>query len=203
MKTFYKKISIIFLSFSYLYATPCKNPAVASDNLNSKFRYGCFCGKNYPSIKHPSKKSYKELNTTQRKELIAEYQKIDAYDDIDKVCKEHDICYIIHGREANVCNDRIYSQLKTIEKIFDKANDNNVTNEQCKNLAFDIGSVFHTIFSPSDDENTIFDFGMLMFNGAITATNKVVQESADTLSDDNPPRYPALHEKCLLKSLTH
>jgi len=199
MKNIYKKISIIFLCFIYLYAKPCENPAVASDDLNTKFRYGCFCGKNYPNIEHSSKKSYKDLNTTERKELIEEYKKIDAYDDIDEVCKEHDICYISHGRKAKVCNDRIYNQLKIMEKKFYQASDNNVTNEQCKNLAFDIGSVFDTIFSPSDDENTIFDLGMLMFNGAITATNKVVQESADTISD-NPPRYPALHEKCLLKS---
>ena len=199
MKNFYKKIFIVFLFLSYLYAKPCENPAVASDDLNAQFRYGCFCGKNYPNIKHPSNKSYRELNRTERKELILEYKKIDAYDDIDELCKEHDICYIIHGREANICNDKIYTQLKSIEKIFDKSSDNNITSEQCKNLAFDIGSVFHTIFSPSDDENSIFDFGMLILNGVVTATNKMVQESADTISD-NPPRYPALNKKCFLNS---
>ena len=60
--------------------------------------------------------------------------------------------------------------------------------------------MFHTIFSPSDDEDTMFDFGMLMVNGAITASNKVLQESADTISD-NAPRYPAIHQKCLLDAL--
>jgi len=200
MKNIYKKIVITFLCFTPLYANSCKNSAVASDDLNTQFRYGCFCGKNYPNIEHPSKKNYKDLNITQRQELITEYMKIDAYDDIDEVCKEHDICYIRHGREAKVCNDKIYTQLNNIEEMFKKVNDINVTTEQCKNLAFDIGSVFHTIFSPADDENTIFDFGMLIFNGAITASNKVVQESVDTISD-NPPRYPALNEKCLLESL--
>jgi len=197
VKYFSKKVSIVFLLFTHLYASSCENPAVASDDLNKKFRYGCFCGENYPNIEHPSKKGYKELNKTQRAELIEEYKKIDAYDDIDEVCKEHDICYIEHGREAKVCNDNIYTQLNIIEEQFDKESDNNLSNEQCKNLAFDIGSVFHTIFSPSDDEDTFFDFGMLMVNGAITATNKFVQESADTISD-NAPRYPALDEKCLL-----
>ena len=201
MKNFSKKLWVFFLLFTHLYANSCDTPAVASDDLNAKFRYGCFCGENYPTIEHPSKKNYKDLTRTQRQELIEEYQKIDAYDDIDEVCKEHDICYIAHGRKANVCNDKIYTQLNTIEEQFYKASDDNVTNEQCKNLAFDIGSVFHTIFSPSDDENTVFDFGMLMVNGAITASNKVVQESADTISD-NAPRYPALDEKCFLEALT-
>ncbi len=201
MKNLYKKILISFLLFTHLYANSCENPAVASDDLNSKFRYGCFCGENYPKIEHSSKKSYKELNTTQRLELIEKYQKIDAYDDIDEVCKEHDICYIKHGREAKVCNDNIYTQLNRIEEQFYKASDDNMSNEQCKNLAFDIASVFHTIFSPSDDEDTFFDFGMLMVNGAITATNKLVQESADTISD-NAPRYPAINQKCLLDVLT-
>jgi len=202
MKRFYKKIFIFFLSFNSLYANSCDNPAVASDNLNSQFHYGCFCGKNYPKIEHPSKKSYKELNITQRQELIKEYIKIDAYDDIDEVCKEHDICYIHYGREAKVCNDKIYTQLNSLEKQFDKANESNIRNEQCKNLAFDIGSVFHTIFSPAEDENTIFDLGMLMFNGAITASNKLVQESVDTISYKNTPRYPSSDEKCLLESLS-
>ena len=201
MQNLYVKVCISFLLFTHLYANPCKNPAVASDDLNNDFRYGCFCGKNYPTIEHPSKKSYKELNRIERQELITEYKRIDAYDDIDEVCKEHDICYITHGREASVCNDKIYNQLNTIKEKFDKVSDDNVTNEQCRNLAFDIASVFHTIFSPSDDEDTFFDFGMLMVNGAITASNKVLQESADTLSD-NAPRYPALNKKCLLESLT-
>jgi hypothetical protein len=200
MKNLFKAVWMLFLLFTYVHANPCEHPAVASDDLNAKFRYGCFCGENYPNIEHPSKKTYKELNTTQRQELIEEYQKIDAYDDIDEVCKEHDICYIYHGREAKVCNDKIYNQLNTIEEQFSKASDTNITNEQCKNLAFDIGSVFNTIFSPSDDEDTFFDFGMLVVNGAITASNKVLQESADTMSD-NAPRYPAINKKCLLKSL--
>ena len=70
MKSFYKKVFIISLYFTYVYANSCENPAVASDDLNTQFRYGCFCGKNYPTIEHPSKKAYKELNTTQRQELI-------------------------------------------------------------------------------------------------------------------------------------
>ena len=199
MNHIFTKAVLSLLLFSHLYATPCDTPAVASDDLNKKFRYGCFCGKNYPHIEHLSKKNYRDLNRTQRQELIEMYQKIDAYDDIDEVCKEHDICYLSYGREAKVCNDRIYNQLKSLEKQFDKASNKNLINKQCGNLAFDIASVFNTIFSPSDDEDSLFDLGMLMFNGAVTASNKVLQESVDTISHNKEPRYPAKHQKCLVE----
>ncbi len=197
---FYRIVSLSLLLMVYLHATPCKNPAVADDNLSKKFRYGCFCGENYPNIKHPSKKSYRELNSTARQELIEQYQSIDAYDSIDEACKVHDICFIKHGKQAKVCNDSIVKSLTDIKDKFSKEADDNVTNAQCRDLAFDIASVFHTIFSPADDEDTIFDFGMLMVNGAITATNKIGQEAVDTLSD-NAPRYPAKGVKCLLENL--
>jgi len=109
---------VLFLSYGYLFATPCENPAVASDDLTKKFRYGCFCGKSYPNIQHLSKKSYRDLNRTQRQELIAQYKELDAYDDIDKICKEHDICYVRYGKEAKVCNDRAYKHFNQIEEQF-------------------------------------------------------------------------------------
>jgi len=195
----YKKVLISTLFFTQIYASPCTQPAVAYDSLSTHFHYGCFCGRDYPQIEHPSKKSYKNLNHTQRQELITQYQKIDAYDDIDQLCKEHDICYIQQGKEAKVCNVNIHTKLRTIEKKFRNAQNRNITHLQCKNLAYDIGSVFHTIFSPADDENGMFDAGMLLFNGAITAMNKMFQESVDIL--DSTSRYPLAKQKCLLNSM--
>jgi len=58
---------------------PCSNPAVADENLSKSFRYGCFCGENYPNLHHPSGDSYRELNTTQRQALIAQYRAILPY----------------------------------------------------------------------------------------------------------------------------
>jgi len=195
----YKKVLIPLLFFSQLQASPCSQPAVAHDNFSTHFRYGCFCGKNYPKIEHSSKKSYKKLTVPQRQELIEQYQEIDAYDDIDQLCKEHDICYISQGKEAKVCNATIYTNLRRVEKLFRDVEKPNRNTQQCKNLAYDIGSVFHTIFSPADDENTIFEIGMLMFNGAITTMNKMFQESVDIMDDE--PRYPLVEEKCLLNTI--
>ena len=198
----YRKVLVLIttLFLFQLHATPCNRPAIATNDLSKKFRYGCFCGENYPDIKHPSQKSYRELNATAREELVELYKQTEPYDDIDKVCQEHDICFIVHGRRAKECNEAIYNSLNEIEDKFRSYADDNLSNEQCKNLAFDIGSVFNTIFSPSDDDNTIFDFGMLMFNSGITVANKGMQETGDTFSD-NEPRYPAKGVKCLLDSL--
>ena len=198
---FYKTLSIVTLLFISLHATPCNDPAIANDNLSQKFRYGCFCGEHYPEIEHPSKKSYRILNATERQELIEQYNSIDAYDDIDEACKIHDICFVQYGKQAKVCNDNIVENLTDIKNKFSKKTNNNITDAQCQNLAFDISSVFHTIFSPADDEDTIFDFGMLMFNGAITAMNKLGQETADTFSYYHAPRYPAKGVKCLVENL--
>ena len=69
--------------------------------------------------------------------------------------------------------------------------------EQCSNLASDMGSVFHTIFAPSDDDDSLLDFGMLMINGAVTAVNKGFQESLDILTKEEE-RYPPEGIKCNL-----
>lgn len=196
----YRK-ALLFFTTLFLFtinALSCDNPAVAEDNLTKTFRYGCFCGEEYPKIEHPSKINYRELNSTARKELIKQYREIEPYDDIDRVCQEHDICFIAHGKKAKECNDAIYKSLNELEDKFRRYEEENLTNEQCKNLAFDIGSVFNTIFSPSDDEDTIFDFGMFMVNGAITVTNKMGQEIADSLID-NGQRYPPKGVRCLVK----
>jgi len=197
----FKILPLITILFASLHATPCESPAVADDNLSKKFHYGCFCGESYPDIKHKSKKSYRVLNDQERQELIEQYQSIDAYDDVDKACKVHDICFIQHAKQAKVCNDNIVKSLTDMKDKFSKEVDDNVTNAQCRDLAFDISSVFHTVFSPADDEDTIFDFGMLMFNGAITAMNKIGQETADTFSYYHAPRYPAKGVKCLVENL--
>ena len=174
---------------------PCDYPAVATDDIGKKFRYGCFCGEDYPEIRHPSKKNYQDLNITQKQELIAQYHAIAPYDDIDRVCQEHDICFIIFGKKAKSCNDTIYNELNLLEDKFREKESNNNFYEQCSNLANDMGSVFHTIFAPSDDDNTLFDFGVLMFNGAITVFNKGFQESLDILTKEEN-RYPPANVKC-------
>jgi len=200
---FYQRVTLLTLLFSfyYLQAIPCSDPSIASNGLLSEFRYGCFCGKNYPNIQHPSKKNYKNLNKRERDELVQEYQRLDSYDDIDQVCKEHDICYIMQSKEAKVCNDQAYVKFTAISKQFSNSNDQNLSKEACRNLSYDMASIFHTIFLPTDDENTMLDLGMLLLNSAVTVSNRILEESLNRAIHKNTPRYPLPQQRCLLHSL--
>lgn len=133
-------------------ATLCNTPAIAKKNLKLKndFRYGCFCGKNYPNIKNPSGKSYKRLNLLQREKLITQYYKIKPYDDIDTACMQHDICYLSQGTNAQTCNDALHEQLIEIKKAFryaSKEKRKKSKERRCKNLASDISASLKTIFT--------------------------------------------------------
>jgi len=130
-----KTILSISLLSTLLYTKTCKNPAVANDDLNKKFRYGCFCGENYPNIKHHSNKSYKDLNLSEKEELIAKYLEIEPFDDIDRTCQMHDICYIKYGKKAKICDENIVSRLSELIDEFSIDADKNVTKAQCRNLA--------------------------------------------------------------------
>ena len=195
---FIRPIIFLLLLSSALFSQdthPCQSPATASEDLTKSFRYGCFCGEDYPNIKHPSKKNYQELNSTQREELIELYEAIEPFDDIDETCKKHDICFIKHGKRAKVCNDTIYNNLNNLKEAFSTQNGDFDKNMQCVNLVDDIASVFHTIFTPPDDEDSYFEKSILVMNGAITTASKVLQVSIDLLSDADE-RYPSKGEKC-------
>jgi len=168
-------------------ATYCIHPKSATKTLDEDFKYGCFCGKDYPRIEHPSKKNYKELTLNQRQELITQYYLIKPYDDIDAVCMQHDICYISKATNAQSCNDALYHELKHIRNSFKKTSTQSSLDNQCKTLASDISSMFKTIFTVGEDTSIprIIAFGVNTF---ITIGTKV-------LSLEN---YPSKGQQCLL-----
>ena len=83
-------------------AKECNSPSKVKNRFTKNFQYGCFCGKDYPHIRHKSNKNYKKLNRKERMELITEYYKIKPYDSIDESCMKHDICFIYRGGEEQV-----------------------------------------------------------------------------------------------------
>ncbi len=177
-------------------AEVCKNPAVAKENFDSDFRYGCFCGKNYPKITHPSKKSYRKLNRREREELISLYYKIKPYDNIDELCMKHDICYIYEGREDQICNDALYDGLRDLERKFEKQRytKNFKKARKCQRLVSDISSVFGTIFGAGDNISP-FKFGLFaMITTPMTIASKTIQQSSRMIDDE--PTYPLANEKC-------
>jgi hypothetical protein len=183
------------------HAKLCASPAVAKEKFDDTFRYGCFCGKGYPDIKHASGKKYTKLNRSETEELIAQYYEIEPYDSIDEVCMKHDICYLYRGGEDQICNDAIYNNLREIEDAFFQVRlkkKNYKKEEQCRILASDMGSFFKTIFGVSDNAS-MFHIGMLMVTTPITLASKGVQKTAHGMNRDSS--YPLKGEKCLVNEL--
>jgi hypothetical protein len=174
-------------------ATVCDNPAVAQNNLRKKFQYGCFCGKDYPNIQHPSMKSYQNLEYQEKETLIASYYAIKPYDSIDETCMRHDICYISQGNEAQTCNDALYVELKKLKKAFKHVASKkrrHSKERRCKNLTSDMASAFKTIFTIGEDAS-LTRIGLFTANTPITITIKLFNRS----------HYPKKSEQCLLDVL--
>ena len=177
-------------------ATLCSNPAVAKEEYTNSFHYGCFCGKGHPNIEHYSNKNYKDLNKTEKEELVAQYYSIKPYDSIDESCQKHDICYIYKGRKNQVCNDAIYRDLKELKKIFkEEESRDNPTSKQCKILTADIADVFKTIFWTGDDIS-MFRLSIFAMITPIIVANKGMKKSVEIINSDN--RYPSKGVKCLI-----
>lgn len=180
-------------------AIVCNNPAVAQERFDTTFRYGCFCGKNYPNIQHSSKKPYRYLDTKQKDELLAEYYTIKPYDSIDEACMKHDICYIHKGGEDQRCNDALYTTLRKIEDTFENQADERKRDSlerRCKILASDISSVFRTVFGTGDNISMI-RFGMLATTTPLTLASKTLQKTSRGMHDG--AEYPKKGEKCIAK----
>ncbi len=173
----------------------CPNPLPADEKLSEEFKYGCFCGKNYPDIKDENEEDFRKLTKAQRVKLIEQYYLIKPYDAIDAICQQHDICYLYQGKRAKVCNDAIYHDLEALATKF-RVNGTIKKEEQCSYLASDIASVFTTIFASAEDEDNIFEIGALFFNTGITLAHKTFEESLDTVMKKQK-RYPPKEERCL------
>jgi len=180
-------------------AKVCKSPAIAKQNFSSDFRYGCFCGKNYPNIISKTKKSYQDLSRGERDELIAKYYLLKPYDSIDAVCMKHDICYIYEGREDQLCNDALFSALRDLSSQFydvAREQDDNSTAERCERLSSDIGVVFKTAFALADN-TSMMRFGMvMMINTPLTVMSKGIRTTSYGMKDKI--LYPLPNEKCEL-----
>ncbi len=94
----------------------CRHPEVAK--LNPKdladFRYGCFCGQNYPDIN----RNQNETN----EELIARYYEIKPIDDVDRACRDHDVCWIMNGEGNADCDHELIHQLTKVKENIPEGN---------------------------------------------------------------------------------
>lgn len=97
--------------FSYCVLAVCASNPLVSPYVNPEegkaFKYGNFCGPSFPkfSVKYTNDISHSDLLIREAKILTTP-----AVDDIDRVCRAHDICYDYFGHDNRSC-DRTLSLL--------------------------------------------------------------------------------------------
>jgi len=86
--------------------TACSHPETYDARMNPHFqKYGCYCGENYPNIKRENKTE---------EEYIREYYLIEPKDEIDRACRDHDICYIKFPNNTGACNERLTNRIRKL-----------------------------------------------------------------------------------------
>ncbi len=181
-------------------AKECKNPAVAEEKFDQRFRYGCFCGKNYPDIKDPSLKPPQYLTYSERKALIARYYAIKPYDTIDAACQQHDICYIYNGEDNQACNDAFYRRMQEIYNAYESTDAGQKPGTRawrCKILASDLSAIFRIIFAAGEDISAS-RFSIFAMITPFSIATKIVQKSALSVSERSG--YPLPFERCNIET---
>ncbi|GEM_PF-4447013 len=100
-------------------STPCRRPAVASTTLSRDFRYGCFCGRDYPRIEIPSEgwaKDFRALPAKVRRDRVLDLYRTRPIDTVDLACRNHDICMLDSGGRAERCDWDMNAHLAAIER---------------------------------------------------------------------------------------
>jgi hypothetical protein len=123
----------------------CDAPFVAKYKIDPDFKYGRFCGKGHPRIKTDAGAQID--GPENRKARAAEYFQAEPIDDIDKTCRDHDVCWAMNPRNLTECNMRFE---RTMSKLHDQFNkqigflDTDTPQWRCAVLANDMafGSVF-------------------------------------------------------------
>lgn len=88
-------------------------------NADTGFRYGNFCGKNWPARRSnvPS-------------EEVAALQSIPPIDSLDAACKGHDICYATFGDGTPQCDDILLSEMRRMR----------FSDSRCQSIALNIAA---------------------------------------------------------------
>jgi hypothetical protein len=136
----------------------CPPPAFAMHKVDINFKYGRFCGRDYPKLpKQFNKKNENGLSYSERLDLARVYFRIRPIDDIDKICQAHDVCWIVNGKPLLECNDVFNDQLKALREKYRKqiwsggSSDTNLRLERCRNLALDMSAASDLFEGDSDD----------------------------------------------------
>lgn len=99
----------------------CRRPAVATTTLGRNFRYGCFCGRDYPRIAIPTggwAKDYRALPADVRRARVLDLYRVRPIDTIDLACRNHDICMLHTGSRAERCDRDVRDHLAAIHRFY-------------------------------------------------------------------------------------
>lgn len=95
-------------------AKDCQNPISPKQKVSSGFKYGCFCGKDYPALRHSSGRQGLDLSFAEKAELVKAFLEVRPLDAIDSACQKHDICWVRFGNSQLFCNKEFIAELKTL-----------------------------------------------------------------------------------------
>ena len=101
-------------------ARPCARPALATTTLGRDFRYGCFCGRDYPRIKIASggwAKDYRSIPAKERRARVLDLYRIRPIDTVDLACRNHDICMLDSGSRSERCDRDFGDHLAAIHRF--------------------------------------------------------------------------------------
>jgi hypothetical protein len=101
-------------------AEPCARPAVATPTLGRDFRYGCFCGRDYPRIAIASggwAKDYRSISARERRARVLDLYRVRPIDTVDLACRNHDICMLDSGSRSERCDRDFGDHLAAIHRF--------------------------------------------------------------------------------------
>lgn len=99
-------------------AKTCANPAFPRMADGNEFKYGCFCGANHPAHASGSMGALSSLSPTDKATLVAKYFGALPFDDLDSLCRDHDVCWIINGGPTRDCNEHFGHEMLKIASDF-------------------------------------------------------------------------------------
>ena len=119
-------------------AEVCSSPVPATVVVGKDFKYGCFCGADYPSIVVPPISG--ESIEDGRRRISHAYYAVKPVDDLDRSCLRHDVCYILNEKSISECNAAFKGELESLRSSL-KSENSRVDSYQfrCQVMIGDIG----------------------------------------------------------------
>jgi hypothetical protein len=137
----------------------CRAPAVA--RVSKSFKYGCFCGNRHPNILFRPGMS----DVEQRKFALEWLRSVKPHDQIDFLCKLHDMCFALNGFVAG-CNIKFRDALLAYDRLLDGRYSNetaaNWHNIRCGNLALAIAQAIGSSVVPGNTQGPVEVFGSVL-----------------------------------------